>query len=72
MDKEKILKQIALNIKLQRVRKNLAQEQLAEMSNLHTNFIGKIERSQSNPTIISLFQIAEALSISIDELLKFE
>ena len=39
------------NVKHYRKKKNLSQEQLAEMSNLSTNYIGDIERANRKVTI---------------------
>jgi transcriptional regulator with XRE-family HTH domain len=52
-------------------RKNIGftQQQLANKAKVHVNFIGKIERSQCNPTFKILVSIARALEISPKELM---
>lgn len=62
---------IGENIRNERIRQGITQEQLAEMSNLSLNFISKIDRKdRQNISINSLAAIASALNISSYELLK--
>ncbi|MDQ6568963.1 MAG: helix-turn-helix transcriptional regulator [Haemophilus parahaemolyticus] len=63
-----LLKQLGLSIKLARVRKELSQEELAELAGLHRTYIGMVERAERNITVINLVQIAKALDISLDKL----
>lgn len=59
------------NIRKERIRQGITQEQLAEMSNLSLNFISKIERKdRQNISINTLTAIASALNIPSYELLK--
>ena len=46
-----INKKICLKIKTERIKRNLSQEQLAELANLNRNTIGKIEREAVSATI---------------------
>jgi len=61
-------KKIALKIKLERTKRNLSQEGLANISGLNKNTIGKIERSEISPTIDTLEKIANALNMEFIEL----
>jgi transcriptional regulator with XRE-family HTH domain len=45
-----------------RLAKGLSQEKLAELADVHRNYIGMIERGQKNVGVISLVKIAHALS----------
>lgn len=65
-----ILSTIAINIKKERQKQRLSQEELAEKANLHPNYIGLIERQQRNISILALEKIAKALNVSITEILK--
>lgn len=66
-----LLKQLGLSIKLERVRKGLSQEDLAELSGLHRTYIGMVERAERNISVLNLVLIAKALDISIDTLLNW-
>ena len=67
-ERKMLLKQLGLSIKLARVRKDLSQEELAELAGLHRTYIGMVERAERNITVINLVQIAKALDISLDKL----
>ncbi|MDD7544309.1 helix-turn-helix domain-containing protein [Actinobacillus porcinus] len=70
-EREILLKQLGLSIKLERVRKGLSQEDLAELSGLHRTYIGMVERAERNISVLNLVLIAKALDISIDTLLNW-
>lgn len=58
------------NIREERQKQELTQEQLAELSNISLNFISKLERNKrQNLTIKTLQAIAEALKVSPSKLL---
>ena len=42
----KILKQIVLSFKIERIKRRLSQEQFAEITNEPTNYVAKIERGE--------------------------
>ena len=64
-----ITKKICLKIKLERLKRNLSQEQLAELSGISKNAIGKIERVEVSPTIESLEKIAKAFNMDFAQLI---
>lgn len=68
-ERELFLKNLGLSIKLERVRRGLSQEELAERAGLHRTYIGMVERAERNITVVNLALIAKALNISIGTLL---
>jgi len=48
--------------------KNLSQDELAELSELHRTYIGSVERGERNITLLNANKIANALTISLTEL----
>jgi len=71
MKEYSVLHKLAKRIKDLRKLKGMSQEILAEKANLHPSLIGKMERGEINPTIISLEKIAKAFNISLAELISF-
>lgn len=59
--------------RIRRVRKeiNLSQEQLAERSGLHTNYVGQVERGEKNLTLETLEKVVGGLDISLEELFRY-
>lgn len=58
------------SIKKLREQKKITQESLAERADIHTSYIGQIERGLRYPSLKVLFKIADALNIKPAELLK--
>lgn len=56
------------NVRKERQKRGLSQEELAELADLHRTYIGMIERAEKNVTISSLEKVASALNIDIREL----
>lgn len=60
---------LATNIKKLRVKKGLSQEKLARLSDISNNTLIKIEQGiAKEPTITTVIKIANALEVSIDDL----
>lgn len=49
---------------------NISQEELAHRANLHRTYIGMIERAEKNITLVNMKKIANALEVSIEDLIK--
>ena len=58
---------IGKNIRKFREIKKLRQEDLAEKTDLTTNYIGMIERAEKNITLINIQKIADALEVELKE-----
>ena len=65
-------KTIALNIKIARVKRDFTQERLAELSEISTKHITKIENEKVTPSAYLLYKIAQALKVSMDKLTQKE
>lgn len=68
---ESILKKFGRRIKELRTEKKLTQQQLADISGLHKNYIGMIERGERNPSLLNIDILAKSLEVSISELMQF-
>lgn len=68
--KDKRLEILADNIRAERNRRKLSQEKLSENANVSTSTISLIERNKQVPSIFVVYDIAKALDIDINELLK--
>jgi transcriptional regulator with XRE-family HTH domain len=66
-----ILVHFGKRMKELRTKKGLTQEQFAELSGLHKNYIGMVERGERNPSLKNIEVIALAFNISISEMMKF-
>lgn len=64
------LKNIGINIKSERLRRGISQEELAEKCDISRNSVSLIETGKINPTIIRVVDIANVLDVSIDSLVK--
>ena len=64
------LKTLGINIKFARMRKEISQEQLAELVDVSRTAISFIETARQNPTILKVIDIAKALDVDINELTK--
>lgn len=65
---DKRLIALGLSIKKTREKKRFTQEKLAEKADVHTSYIGQIERGLRYPSLKVLFRIADAMKIKISEL----
>lgn len=63
---------LAANIRRLRHVRNLSQEELADICGLHRTYVGSVERGERNVTLSSLELLAQALDVSVVELLKPE
>ncbi|CCY63572.1 MAG: helix-turn-helix domain-containing protein [Candidatus Gastranaerophilaceae bacterium] len=69
LDKEKTLKILAENIRVERARKKISQEYLAEQADITPQHLYRIENERVCPTILVVANIAKALGVTLDKLL---
>ncbi|MFL5816214.1 MAG: helix-turn-helix domain-containing protein [Conexibacter sp.] len=60
---------LAAAIRKVRGRKNLSQEQVAADAGLNRKTIGSLEREESLPSFLALAAIAQAMDVSLSELM---
>mgnify|MGYP003608307195 FL=1 len=72
MDKAEILKSIGKKIRKVRLEKGLTQLDLVGRmhGDIDVTSISRIEAGRTNPTIFTLYRLADALEVSILDLLK--
>jgi transcriptional regulator with XRE-family HTH domain len=66
MDMRKL---VAKNVKRVRIAKGLTQEELAVRSGFSQQYISGLENGQRNPTVVTLYELAQSLGTSHLELL---
>ena len=71
IDEDKILKQLGLNIKAERVRKGLSQEGFAEIMDVNREYVSRIERGLQNLSMKRIVRIANFLKTDIQDILRF-
>jgi transcriptional regulator with XRE-family HTH domain len=69
LDAHKARKALGKTIRAYRVSMGISQEKLAELADVHRNYIGKIERGEQNITINSLCQLATVFEKPLSEIM---
>lgn len=67
MDMRKL---VGRNVRRLRLAAGMTQEQFAESSGFSQQYISDLERGRRNPTVVSLFELAQALGTRPDELIR--
>lgn len=60
---------IAYNLRVERTKKSLTQEKIAELADVSCKHIVKIEHSQVSPSIYIVYKLAAVLNITVDKLI---
>ena len=63
---------VGRNFRKLRKARGLTQEKLAEMSGFSQQYISDLESGRRNPTVITLYELAQALGVSHVELVRPE
>ena len=73
MEKNEILKIFGKNLRAERNRAGYSQDELAEMMGICAGkHIGTIERGETNPSLITIIAVMQALDISFDKLFEIK
>ena len=59
----------AENLRAERARKKLTQEQLAEKADITPEYLARIESEKYNPSLVVIVNLALALDVSIEKLM---
>ncbi|WP_205511164.1 helix-turn-helix domain-containing protein [Longitalea arenae] len=71
-DDQEILRKFGDNLKRIRKRKGFSLRALSYECSIDFSDIGKIERGQTNITLLTIMQLAKALEIPAEDLFKWE
>ncbi len=71
MDKSQLLKLFGKNVKIERIKQDLTQEQLAEKMDVSQNYIACIESGRQNMSLGKILELANVLGVDVEKLLKF-
>lgn len=63
-------KLVGENVKKARIAKGMTQEELAEKSGFSQQYISGLESGRRNPTIVTIYEIAQALGVSHEVLVR--
>jgi len=61
---------VGRNVRRARERAKMTQEQFADKSGFSQQYISDLERGRRNPTIVTLYELAQALGVSHIDLLR--
>lgn len=65
-----LVRRFAENVRRERLARNLSQEALADLADVHRTYIGMLERGEKNITLGTLERIANALNVDAVSLLS--
>lgn len=66
MDKN-IKQKLGRNIKIERIRKDLTQEEFAERIDMSLSYVSKLEQGITSPTAIVLYKMSKILDVSMED-----
>ena len=70
MEDKNRLRNLGINIKSERLRRDISQEKLAELTNISRNSISLIETGKINPTILKVIDSANVLGVELSVLTR--
>lgn len=63
IQKKQILIRFGKNIRDERIKLGISQEQLGEIARVHRTYIGMLERAEKNVTLTNIEKISKALGV---------
>ena len=60
------------NVKIERIKKDLTQEKLAEIMNVSQNYVANIEGGKANMSLGKILELAKYMGVNISCLLEFK
>jgi transcriptional regulator with XRE-family HTH domain len=70
MDKDSFKNEIGFKIKVERMRRKISQEKLAEMADCSLSYIGFVERGEMSLSLYNFVKITKALSLDVTAFLS--
>lgn len=71
MNKESLLKKFGKNVKIERIKKDLTQEQLAEIMGVSQNYVANIECGKANMSLGKILELSNFMGVDINQILNF-
>jgi len=72
MNKTELLKRFGKNIKIERIRHDLTQEQCAEILGVSINYFTCIENGRQNMSLGKILELTQKLKFKLSAVLNFE
>ena len=72
LEKETVLKTLAENIRIERARRKMSQEYLAEQADITPQHLYRIENEKVCPTILVVANIAQVLGLTLNDILPLK
>ena len=69
MEREEIIKMFAENVRVERARKQITQEALAEKAGITPEYLARIEKERYSPSLVVIVKLALALNVNIETLI---
>ncbi len=64
------VKKLGQNLKRIRIKKNITQVEISKKLGVDRSFVSNLENAKTNPTLATITNLAQALGVSTNELLK--